>query len=79
MKLIEFSELQNLPTIQSIQEAKELLDHRKMFLLARKEMATRTLVTGASAGIGLALVARFARDGHQVFGCARNITALQVS
>ena len=30
------------------------------------------------AGIGLALVARFAKDRHQVFGCACNITALQV-
>lgn len=40
--------------------------------------ARRILVTGASAGIGLALIKRLARDKHQVFGCARNVTALQV-
>ena len=37
------------------------------------------LVTGASAGIGLALVEALAKHGMKVVGCARNINKIQVS
>ena len=36
------------------------------------------LVTGASAGIGLALTETLARHGIKVIGCARNIAKIQV-
>ncbi len=37
------------------------------------------LVTGASAGIGAALVAALVKHGLQVVGCARNFEKLQVT
>ena len=37
------------------------------------------LVTGASAGIGLALAEALAKHGMKVVGCARNITKIQVN
>lgn len=38
----------------------------------------RALVTGASAGIGLSCVKKLAKAGYQVYGCARNIKAIEV-
>ena len=37
------------------------------------------LVTGASVGIGAALVKAFIQHGLKVIGCARNLDKLQVS
>ena len=36
------------------------------------------LVTGASAGIGAALVERLVKHGMKVVGCARNVEQIQV-
>ena len=36
------------------------------------------LVTGASAGIGAALVERLVKHGMKVVGCARNVERIQV-
>lgn len=37
------------------------------------------LITGASAGIGAAILKRLVRDGMKVVGCARNVDKIQVS
>jgi len=38
-------------------------------------IAKSVLVTGASSGIGAAIVARLAKDGHRVFGTSRKVGA----
>lgn len=37
----------------------------------------QVLITGATSGIGLALVATYLKQGHKVFACGRNIDALK--
>lgn len=48
-------------------------------MTAAPESRLRVLVAGASAGIGAALVAALAADGHTVFACARRAEALKAA
>lgn len=41
-------------------------------------MTKLILVTGVSRGLGRVMVERFARQGHQVVGCARNADVIQL-